>query len=1447
MPKKTSSSRPSDAQKVILQQVLPKECNDEFLEYLQSQRDECPDQNQKFLEYLKTGLITLEYKHLVQALKKGYIELLKGIFDQLTIFEKTCLFSYNKVSPKKYNLLHYLADKSNLSLELQSNPEKISKIADLLLSNHVAINHLDSDGKTPLILAVQSANEALFLRLLKQPLLVASHFDYSEKNALDYALELANSKKDDHQEYLKFVNIYFVKLVQAGILILNRRIKDKLDEKLYQQQLDKIDLILDLLFDRRADLKIDEFNKLVLFKSIIENRNNSVIYEILCYDPCQLEYLERIFEQEYLEKLLENFNMYREKYYENFVSFKAYYEKNQVFFGIKRAFYENDPSIHSFEATKLIDTLKSNSSHNALFDYLNPLPGNVLKEISRRPEWVSCFEELFLKFYDPNYNVKKKNHLQNYLYWFLFFSFIEMRTPGADDKKISNDIATVISLVDFAFFNFFDTDKKGEFYHYFLRIYKYNNQLFVTKNNGVLVIPLLRINGKDREVDTHFMEQIKIKTSEINKKTGDLKLVSYCFLEDINGIEICELLYNIDEEYYGKTDLVDFEIRIDSSMVYNSSVGLASYRGEYHNGKFHGKGVLEFQLQLIKDLKIFIKNIKTNINQFKISEEEQIIVSKRNEKFEKLIEKPYLRYVGEFENGLFHGQGYLEMIDGSVYQGQFREGKFHGIGNVFIKKSQGLIHEYEAKFKEGKIFVETTKEGQKQKALTAVTKPDGLKSLADFRSNKTQVLAVKPDTKPDELKSKETEVLAVKPEEKSSQLKYKESLKVARFVGDAFANLYKLELKNKLENELRFLDLKKELSLLIRGLEFLELKLKENEDILEIRQSSRKSRRKEDEDSHLKLFTDEEDYLRTLDEKKQKILKENLTLISRIDQYRQHIKKLQEFIKTSQETLEEGLSLTHKKAEDDQVISSEKFSEVFDYHVIARRLKLSLDEKMIIDLSQHPLASQSDNDFLGDLVAFLNRENLVEKIKGGKPGMVDMDKLESKLKEIFKIDVNPELLIELSKFAQKLLLEVSAGISVLDDSDLDSYQYNFTPALSQPKPKPKTRPVERAQDERSAQAEGVQAEGAEVQYEAEQTEAEQQQSPSLPARYTSQQSSELWNLLCGIDLQIDIVQNPAISHRHNYVDLASFAMGCANIEDEELVDLETLESFQLKQIFHKELDNLVEEISKQYSYDHQQRNNLRSHIYIHNAYCIGGESLRDYLQKNYKKIFVQGRIVGELEGLGHARGASIDELKKSIWTIRKLTKIDDNSKTAVVKMEYPLSIQKFELSLQSKMTSKDQRAEKTYSGSLELEISRDEEFIYNLCQYFGQNPVAETQTELQEVKESLLDFLSSGLNEISAPQTSFKDLKKDFVDEAKQIKKSPNSQEILEKLLDSNFSILEFLAKETKVKLQELKETCEKKYSEINQHLQEVEVSKSRQGLRSTGASRVTGQGQSRS
>ena len=67
-------------------------------------------------------------------------------------------------------------------------------------------------------------------------------------------------------------------------------------------------------------------------------------------------------------------------------------------------------------------------------------------------------------------------------------------------------------------------------------------------------------------------------------------------------------------------------------------------------------------------------------------------------------------YVGERENGKYHGQGTLTLPDGDKYVGEWKDGKQHGQGTTTSSDGQKFVGEW----KDGKTWnaTQTDKEGQ---------------------------------------------------------------------------------------------------------------------------------------------------------------------------------------------------------------------------------------------------------------------------------------------------------------------------------------------------------------------------------------------------------------------------------------------------------------------------------------------------------------------------------------------------------------------------------------------------------------------------------------------------------------------------------------------------------------------------------------------------------------
>ena len=153
------------------------------------------------------------------------------------------------------------------------------------------------------------------------------------------------------------------------------------------------------------------------------------------------------------------------------------------------------------------------------------------------------------------------------------------------------------------------------------------------------------------------------------------------------------------------------------------------------------------------------------------------------------------KYVGEFKNGKYHGQGIITNAAGDKYIGGWKDGKFYGKGTLTysngIKKSGGwkdgkffrkddLISSNENKKKEEKI-PENISDFDINKVISKITKGDGMKNIDIKDSMKLLKLSgIDIDMKPEQLQkylnSKEfTKILNSK--DVQGKLKSKEFLK----------------------------------------------------------------------------------------------------------------------------------------------------------------------------------------------------------------------------------------------------------------------------------------------------------------------------------------------------------------------------------------------------------------------------------------------------------------------------------------------------------------------------------------------------------------------------------------------------------------------------------------------------------------------------------------------
>ena len=118
-------------------------------------------------------------------------------------------------------------------------------------------------------------------------------------------------------------------------------------------------------------------------------------------------------------------------------------------------------------------------------------------------------------------------------------------------------------------------------------------------------------------------------------------------------------------EYHGSGTLID-------------SLGFI-YQGEFINGKLNGQGTLTFDRNYPYFEKIYFNQL---FGSFLPDSTSCIKCSNHGNK-----------YVGEFKDGLMHGEGTSTSFDGKKYVGEFKDGLFHGKG-IFSSNSGKFIGEF---------------------------------------------------------------------------------------------------------------------------------------------------------------------------------------------------------------------------------------------------------------------------------------------------------------------------------------------------------------------------------------------------------------------------------------------------------------------------------------------------------------------------------------------------------------------------------------------------------------------------------------------------------------------------------------------------------------------------------------------------------------------------------
>jgi hypothetical protein len=149
-------------------------------------------------------------------------------------------------------------------------------------------------------------------------------------------------------------------------------------------------------------------------------------------------------------------------------------------------------------------------------------------------------------------------------------------------------------------------------------------------------------------------------------------------------------------------DVLDNKLEGHGEMIYHKDIkdnNLASYKGEWKNNLYHGKGSLQFKSGQVWE------------GEWKEGD--------RDDGQGKVLKKDgSILYEGELKRDKYHGKGKLKCSDGTSYDGDFINGLFDGKGTIFYK--DGSIC-YEGEFKKG------TKDGKGK-----LTYADGKSYEGDF-------------------------------------------------------------------------------------------------------------------------------------------------------------------------------------------------------------------------------------------------------------------------------------------------------------------------------------------------------------------------------------------------------------------------------------------------------------------------------------------------------------------------------------------------------------------------------------------------------------------------------------------------------------------------------------------------------------------------------------------
>jgi len=277
---------------------------------------------------------------------------------------------------------------------------------------------------------------------------------------------------------------------------------------------------------------------------------------------------------------------------------------------------------------------------------------------------------------------------------------------------------------------------------------------------------------------------------------------------------------------------------------------------------------------------------------------------------------------------------------------------------------------------------------------------------------------------------------------------------------------------------------------------------------------------------------------------------------------------------------------------------------------------------------------------------------------------------------------------------------------------------------------------------------------------------------------------------------------------------------------------------ELKGLFHENLQECLQQINSNSKISSSFKSNkkITDLLYAFTAYLMNSAGSENQVEECYKRI-VSYKVDGTKDGIGHARGADLDDLKQMVAVTNKMKKLFSGEPEIYTKEFLEGSF----------------RSVATYQSSEEISLKEDADFLGDLCKNLAQaKENSPLQRELDDnFKSEIIDFIkkradllrvkinaSTAMGGDNDAQTNkmfrfFSDNKinegakkqefKEFLDEINQhdikasdffkILQDPKHHQSMQTLLKT----INFQPLESSLPFEDVKEKMSKKFEEINE------------------------------